>query len=153
MQELHMPREEITQITNQLLMASIFLVMFVPFFVVFVQSIPQIHKTLGNVLFVIATSCILVALIAASTWYWALFSIHVRSVRLNGEVILIERFFAPSIEISACSHAKARAVAVPSFREPGYQRGTLFWLGALSFYLPSNFPEAGWVSNQIVGST
>jgi hypothetical protein len=147
--EFQMAKPDIKQIRYLLLASTVFLVMFVPFFVAFARSIPLWRHAPGNLFFAVATTCLLLSLIAAAVWYWMLFSIHTRSVKFEGGIVCVERSFTPDIEIPPCFRGKARAVAVPSFHEPGYQRGTLYWLGLSSFYLPDNFPDAHQVSNEL----
>src|SRR5580700_3338563 len=140
--EIRIRKEDAKQVRNQLIMASVFLLMFVPLLIRLIVALPLIRPTAGNLGFAVVATCLMVLLVAVSGWFWMLSAIHVRRARYNDDQIEIERFFAPRVRFP-CDHVVSiKAVTTPSFKAPGYQRGTLVAAGASSFYLPDNLPGA-----------
>jgi predicted neutral ceramidase superfamily lipid hydrolase len=140
-QEVQLPREILTQIRNQLILATVLLVIFAPFLVGLTNAITQ-PQPASNLIFGVCMSLFVAILFTASGWYWILFAIHVRSAHTQERGILVSRFFAPSILVLSIKGFKRKAHASPSFNSQGYQHGTLFLNGKQSFYIPANFPEA-----------
>jgi hypothetical protein len=123
-------------------MASVFLAMFVPFLVALVRALTVVPQPSGNWYVGLLITCLVALLAIVSAWYWTLFAIHLRSARTVNGAVEVERFFAPGVKISRGLLVKRRAVPVPSFRVPYYQRGVLFMVGMSSFYVPDSFLEA-----------
>lgn len=140
--EIRMTNRGMKQIRNQLIMCTVFLLMFVPLLIKFTGVIPLLRRTPENMVFVAAATCLIAFLVIGSGWYWILFAIHVRSARFQNGGIDIERIFAPRVRILCGRVVTQKAIPAPSFNAPGYLRGTLFIAGTSSFYVPGNLPEA-----------
>lgn len=86
--------------------------------------------------------CYAALAILMSSWFLFLFAVHVKSAKFLDDVIVIDRFLAPEVRMPYFSMVKKIATAVPSLKEPSYQRGILFISGMSSFYVPDNLPDA-----------
>lgn len=60
----------------------------------------------------------------------------------SNDEIVIERFFAPKVQVPRGHMVKQKAIPTPSFNAPYYQGGILFVAGASSLYVPDNLPDA-----------
>jgi len=140
--EIRMSSQDVKRVRNQLIMVSVFLLMFVPLLISFIGAIPLMRQTPENLVFAAGATCFIAMLAIVSGWYWILFAIHVRSARFQNGEIDIERLFAPTVKISSGHALKQKAIPTPSLRAPNYQRGILFIAGMSSFYVPDNFPDA-----------
>ncbi len=144
-----MPEKDLKRVRNQLVMFSVFLLMFVPALIRFILAVPLMHPTAGNLAFAVAAMSLLVLLIAASGWYWILFAIHARYAQCHDDRIDIDRFFAPRVRFPRGYVAVKKAISTPSFSAAGFQRGTLIVAGMSSFYLPDNLPHAQLVRDRL----
>jgi len=87
-----MSEKDLKRVRNQLVMFSVFLLVFVPALIRFILAVPLMHPTAWNLAFAVAAMSLLVLLIAASGWYWILFALHVRYAQCHDDRIDIGRW-------------------------------------------------------------
>lgn len=95
-----------------------------------------------NLVIKVFVLCYAALAILVSSWFLILFAVHVKSAKFLDDVLVIDRFLTPEVRVPYFSMVKKIAAAVPSLKEPSYQRGILFISGMSSFYVPDNLQDA-----------
>jgi hypothetical protein len=151
--EIQMPSADVKQVWILLAMCCVFLLMFVPMLIMFIGVIPRLRQTPSNLFFIASTASLLVLLVLVSAWYGVLFAIHVRAARWRDGHIEVERVFAPRVRLGPARAGRRRAIAVPAFDSPGYKRGTLYFMGLASLYVPGHWSNASILNDWLSAET
>lgn len=135
-----------------LAMNGVYLLMIGPLLVVGTRALTAPQPIENRVFGVIVTSLFtLLAIIVL--WKSILFAVHVKCARFLDDEVVIERVMAPQVRVPYLSGMKKFVTAVPCWNAPYYQRGTLFFCGALTFYVSDYLPEARLLVDRFLSET
>ena len=143
--ELRMNDQDIKQVKMNVIVWSILLVGHIIMMVDAVSQLGFLGIVLrhpDNLAIKVIVMCYAALAILMSSWFLILFAVHVKSAKFLDDVLVIDRFLAPGVRVPYFSMGRKISTAVPSLKEPSYQRGALFISGMSSFFVPDNLQDA-----------